>query len=259
MKRALVAVAGVAAAAAYLAGAAFTGHVNPGLARPLLDGFAPPAPYRWVNTPHIAGIQYSSQKPASAQLTLHLGPHGTPVATLTTSDSQFNALLDAYAVPPRSGQHSVSFTVTPMDPKALGTAPAGVQFAGNAYRVTAVYQPGGAQISAFHHHNNLALQYPLLALNGPGSASSNHQLLYSKDGRNWQLQHRNSADNRLVQSMIGEFFAPGYYAVGAPASTSHGSSVQRYVLLGVFIAAALIVIAIIAFTVQMRGYRQPSR
>ena len=63
---------GLGAAVLYVAGTALSGSLGPLARRPLLDGFAPPQPYRWVSPP--PNLAAGNKPPASAVVSLQLDP-----------------------------------------------------------------------------------------------------------------------------------------------------------------------------------------
>ena len=95
--------AGVGIVALYLAGAAVSGRASILTRRPLLDGLAPPTPYRWVSPP--PDLAASNKPPASTRFTVELTAEGSQLGAFSTSDGQVNLVLSQGAVPPRSGQH----------------------------------------------------------------------------------------------------------------------------------------------------------
>ena len=94
--RRLAAAAGLLAVLAYLAGAALSGQLSPLARRPLLDGLAPPPPYRWVTPP--PELSAGNKKPAGVTSGVGLGPTGSEVSAISTGDGQANLVLDASAV-----------------------------------------------------------------------------------------------------------------------------------------------------------------
>ena len=93
--------AGIGIAVLYLAGAALSGRVSPLARRPLLDGLAPPVPYRWVKPP--PDLAASNKPPASLRASVKLTPTGSQIGAFATSDGQVNLVLSEGAVPARAG------------------------------------------------------------------------------------------------------------------------------------------------------------
>jgi hypothetical protein len=122
--------AGVGILVLYLAGAAVSGRASILARRPLLDGLAPPTPYRWVHPP--ADLAAGNKPPAATRFTVQLTAAGSRLGAFSTSDGQVSLVLSEGAVPARSGQTGVQVTVDPVDPATLGPVPSGLVGAGNA-------------------------------------------------------------------------------------------------------------------------------
>ena len=71
----LALLAGVGIVVLYLAGAAVSGRASILARRPLLDGLAPPTPYRWVSPP--PDLAASNKPPASTRFTVELTANGS--------------------------------------------------------------------------------------------------------------------------------------------------------------------------------------
>jgi hypothetical protein len=237
----LVLLAGVGMVVLYLAGAAVSGRASILARRPLLDGLAPPAPYRWVTPP--SDLAASNKAPASTRFTVELGADGSRLGAFSTGDGQVNLVLSEGAVPARSGQKGVEVSIDPVDPASLGPVPAGLVAAGNAYRIQASYQPSGAQVEALGGQSSVGLVYPLLAtaVADPGG----HQVLSSADGQAWEaLQSTDTPGTHQVSARLAR---TGYVLVGVPPSQggSGGDPRNRILLLGSGIAAVIVVAALV--------------
>ena len=68
--------AGLVALALYASGAALSGHLSPLARRPLLDGLAPPTPYRWVEPP--VELVTSNEPPSSGRFKIRARTGGEP-------------------------------------------------------------------------------------------------------------------------------------------------------------------------------------
>ena len=213
--------AGLAVVALYLAGAAVSGRASILARRPLLDGLAPPTPYRWVSPP--PGLAAANKPPASTRFTLDLAANGSQLGAFSTSDGQINLVLSEGAVPARSGQRGVEVAVEPVDPATLGPVPEGLAAAGNAYRVQARYQPSGAGVEALGGQSSVGLVYPLLttAVANPGG----HVVLSSPDGRAWQRLA--STDTPATHQVSAGLTRTGYVLVGVPPSAAEGGGDSR--------------------------------
>jgi hypothetical protein len=238
----LAVLAGVVIVALYLAGAAVSGRASILARRPLLDGLAPPTPYRWVSPP--PDLAASNKPPASTRFTVELTAEGSQLGAFSTGDGQINLVLSQGAVPARSGQTGVEVTVDPIDPATLGPVPSGLVGAGNAYQVQASYQPSGDKVEALSGQSSVGLVYPLLttAVADPGG----HQVLSSADGRAWEaLQSTDTPGTHQVSARLAR---TGYVLVGvAPSAGGSGSNPRNRILLvgtgvAVVIAAAALVL-----------------
>lgn len=224
----VVVVAGLAAVALYLGGAGLSGHLrSPLRSRVLLDGFAPPPPYRWVSPPPaLAG---SNQPPAGATATIPLSVAGSDGASVLTPDSQASLFLVKGAIPPSPGQRSVRVEIQPSAPPPHARTPDGFEFDGDVYAFTARYEPSGDPITQLRVRSTVVLVFPMQSSSG----TFDHVLMASRDGRPWRqlttslagLQHQAAADVREL----------GFYAVGK-RQLSAGGGIPEILRIGVFVA-----------------------
>jgi hypothetical protein len=246
----LALLAGVGIVVLYLAGAAVSGRASILARRPLLDGLAPPTPYRWVNPP--PDLAASNKPPASTRFTLELTADGSRLGAFSTSDGQVNLVLSEGAVPARPPQTVVEVAVYPIDPATLGPLPSGLVSAGNAYRIQASYQSSGRRVEALGGQSSVGLVYPLLgtAVADPGG----HQVLSSADGRAWEALP--STDTPGTHQVSARLARTGYVVVGvAPSAGGSGDdSRNRILLLGTGIA---IVIVAAALVLRLREQTRP--
>jgi hypothetical protein len=237
----LALLAGVGIVVLYLAGAAVSGRASILARRPLLDGLAPPTPYRWVNPP--PDLAASNKPPASTRFTVELTAEGSRLGAFSTSDGQINLVLSEGAIPARPGQTEVEVAVDPVDPATLGPVPAGLVSAGNAYRIQASYRPSGTRVQALGGQSSVGLVYPLLAtaVADPGG----HQVLSSADGRAWEALP--STDTPGTHQVSAALPRTGYVLVGvAPSAGGAGEDPRnRILLLGTGIAAVIVVTALV--------------
>jgi hypothetical protein len=235
--------AGIGIAVLYLAGAALSGRTSPLTRRPLLDGLAPPAPYRWVKPP--PDLAASSKPPTSLRVSVKLTATGSQIGAFATSDGQFNLVLSEGAVPARPGQTSVAVAIDPADPATLGPAPPGLVVAGNAYRIQASYRPSGTRIAAFGGRSSVGLVYPLLAT--AVASPSGHLVLASADGRAWQqLQSTDTPGTHQVSAPLA---TAGYVMAAVPPAGTGGDGGNgrgRVLLIAGAVAALLVLAAVLA-------------
>jgi hypothetical protein len=237
----LALLAGVGIVVLYLAGAAVSGRASILARRPLLDGLAPPAPYRWVNPP--PDLAAGNKPPASTRFTLELTGDGSRLGAFSTSDGQINLVLSEGAIPARPGQTGVEVTVDPLDPATLAPPPSGLVSAGNAYRIQAAYRPSGLKVETLGGQSSVGLVYPLLATAVADPAG--HQVLSSADGRAWEALA--STDTPGTHQVSARLARTGYVQVGVAPSTggSGGDGRNRILLLGTGVAIVIVAAALV--------------
>ena len=241
-----LAVGALAAAVAYLAGAALSGHLSILARHPLMDGFVSPQPYHWVSPP--AQDAGSNQPPAGTRKLLNL-PKQQGIGYVNTSDGQVQLIIGkgTWNTPDAKGQTGVLVAVDPLDPAKFGNAPSGLTISGNVYRVATTFQPSGTAATSFTAPVTLIMEYPPLAT--VGVTPPPRTILWSKDGTTWTRVATQNA--HLQQSAYATVEKPGYYAVSvspsaiAAASSGHG----RIIGIVVFVALALFVIAAAVYVV----------
>jgi hypothetical protein len=250
----LVLLAGVGIVVLYLAGAVVSGRASILARRPLLDGLAPPTPYRWVNPP--PDLAAGNKPPASTRFTVELTANGSRLGAFSTSDGQLNLVLSEGGVAARPGQTGVEVAVDPVDPATLGAAPSGLVVAGNAYRIRASYRPSGRKVEALGGQSSVGLVYPLLAtaVADPGG----HVVLSSADGRTWEQLP--STDTPGTHQVSAGLKRTGYVQVGVAPSQGSGSDPRdRILLLGTGIAVVIVVAALVLRLRERSRAGPPSR
>jgi hypothetical protein len=250
----LVLLAGVGIVVLYLAGAVVSGRASILARRPLLDGLAPPTPYRWVNPP--PDLAAGNKPPASTRFTVELTANGSRLGAFSTSDGQLNLVLSEGGVAARPGQTGVEVAVDPVDPATLGAAPSGLVVAGNAYRIRASYRPSGRKVEALGGQSSVGLVYPLLAtaVADPGG----HVVLSSADGRTWEQLP--STDTPGTHQVSAGLKRTGYVQVGVAPSQESGSDPRdRILLLGTGIAVVIVVAALVLRLRERSRAGPPSR
>jgi len=238
----------------YLAGAVVSGRASILARRPLLDGLAPPTPYRWVNPP--PDLAAGNKPPASTRFTVELTANGSRLGAFSTSDGQLNLVLSEGGVAARPGQTGVEVAVDPVDPATLGAAPSGLVVAGNAYRIRVSYRPSGRKVEALGGQSSVGLVYPLLAtaVADPGG----HVVLSSADGRTWEQLP--STDTPGTHQVSAGLKRTGYVQVGVAPSQGSGSDPRdRILLLGTGIAVVIVVAALVLRLRERSRAGPPSR
>jgi hypothetical protein len=259
MKRRAVA-AGVVLAVAYIAAVLVAARSDPFLAKPILDGLAPPPLYRWVAPP--PAFAATNQAPASGRFVLspaggNYDPgKGTGAGVFSTGDFQVSLALAAQAIAPAPGADGVVLRITPLAPGADVTVPDGFTIAGNVIRVEATYRPTGDAVTSLQRPSLLTLAYPIVVQGGFADT-----VLFSEDGRRWTQVE--STDHPAQQSVLGTIHPLGYFAVGqasgsgSPASASTGRKVPSW-LVPLLVVLAVIVV-VLAVWVRRGGDAGPRR
>jgi hypothetical protein len=230
--------AGLVVALAYLLLAALSGGLSPLARRPLLDGTAPVAPYRWVSPP--PELAKTNVPPTPGDFTLPLTERGSRPDVLTTDDVQVTIILTAGTFPPSAGQDRVHLAVTPVDPVTIGS-PEGLVVIGNAYLVEATYEPSGDRIlEHLEEPLEVILVYPLT----PDVHTTARSVAFSPDGQVWTVS--DGTDSPAIQQTEGPVDTLGYVAAAAgqtpvefPPATE-GSSTVGVALIVAAVCAALV-------------------
>jgi len=248
--RRLAAAAGLLAVLAYLAGAALSGQLSPLARRPLLDGLAPPPPYRWVTPP--PELSAGNKKPAGVTSGVGLGPSGSEVSAISTGDGQANLVLDASAVAPSPGQGQVQVTIDPIDPAKLAGAPPDLVLAGNAYQIRLTYLPSRKPVTTLSGRMTISLLVPLLPI--PVSSPFDTTVLASPDGKGWTRQDSTATPgSHQVASNLG---SPGYVIAAVPPAPPDQPVPNRVPLYaGLATAAALVALAAVLLARRLSAVR----
>ena len=93
----------------------------------------------------------------------------------------------------------------PLDPATLPPPGDGLTVFGNAYAITATYQPSGKEITEVEEPLDVILVYPATAT----LHSNSHEMLFSPDGQTWQTL--DSSDSTAQQQ--SEANVPGFGTV----------------------------------------------
>jgi hypothetical protein len=132
-----------AAAAAYLLLAAVSAVLLRFPHRPVFDGQAPAAPYRWVDPP--PGLAESNRPPLPGGDRIPIDATGSAATAIQTEDAQAQATFPQGAFPPGEDR-AVEVLVRPLAPASLGPPPRGMRFDGNAYVWEARSVPSGRPV-----------------------------------------------------------------------------------------------------------------
>jgi len=240
-------IAGGLVVVAYLVSAVFSAHLSPLARRPLLDGTAPPEPYRWVDPP--AALAGTNQKPSPGTFTVELTPNGSKTAVLTTDDAQITLIVAKGAFPSPDGDTYIEVKLTPIAPSDVSAPDPPLEIAGNVIKVEASYQPSGKPVTV-GNGARIVLVYPFSA-NQHGS----HLVVESADGTAWTSLDSN--DLPSIQQVDALIDTLGYVAVArnpnattAPPASSGGGSTVAAIAIG----AGLVILAVAA-AIALRGRR----
>jgi hypothetical protein len=229
---------GLLVAFAYLGGTALSGRMSPLAHRPLLDGLAPPPPYRWVKPP--PEVASANKPPSGVTASVQLGPSGTAVTAISTNDGQANLLLDPNAIAPSPGDRSVKVEIQPADPATLAALPPDLAATGNAYRIRFSYQPSGKPVTTLAGKATISLVFALLPI--PVTSAFDNTILASPDGGAWTKQASTATPG--THQVASTLKQPGYVmAAVPPAPPEQAAGTNRTPLIIGLVAAALVVAA----------------
>ena len=149
--------AGIAIVALYAASAWFSGQLSPLARRPLLDGLAPPTPYRWVDPP--PELASTNLAPAPGTFRVELGNRGTLTAVLTTTDAQVTLILPKGSFALAEGERSIEVSIEPLAAAEVDPPLPPLEIEGNVYLLEATYVPSDepAELAA---EARVVLTYP---------------------------------------------------------------------------------------------------
>ena len=197
----------------YVVGGIVSGHLSPLARRPLLDGFIPPPPYRWVDPP--PELASSNLPPASGKTRIPIGPNGSEAAFFATDDAQVTLNVPKGAFPALSGNKAVEVTIEPVDPASVGPLPGRLSVTGNVYLMRATYQPTGDRAHRLDASVVAILTYPSLS-----NDLGNHTLVVSPNGKRWE--RIKTHDQHATKQVNGRLRSLGYLAVGSTPLPSAG-------------------------------------
>lgn len=249
--------AGLALVGVYAVAAVATHRLALDGTRPLFDGFAPRAPYRWVKPP--PELAAGNMPPQPVERTIPLGAQGNDPANASTADAQFIVTLPSSAVAAHPPDTALGLKVTPLDAGTLGPLPPERTIVSNAYQVEIAYQPSQEAVTQVAASATVAL-----TANSLGDV-----LLYSPDGQAWQ--EINSRAFGATDGLTGQFRGAGYYLITAspkatasttiapsPGKATSGSPVVAIVV-AVFAGAAVFGVMLVLRGGKAAREDQPAR
>jgi hypothetical protein len=215
--------------------------------RPLYDGFAPPARYRFVDPPPFFAA--GNEQPEAATATVALRANGSAPISVSTGDGQVALNLAPAAVPAHGADRHVRVTITPESAEGVGRLPGGLRTNGNVYRVNLRYEPSGAPVRAVRDPGTLLVALPEVG----------ESFFRSDRGRVWSAVDADALPPRNL-SITTPFDGPGFYVSGTqlpllPGPPAEGSS---SVALVAGVGAAVLVVVLVGVGVLLRRRRHRS-
>lgn len=206
---------GIAIAALYVTSAWFSGQLSPLARRPLLDGLAPPTPYRWVDPP--PELASTNLAPAPGTFRVELGNRGSVTAVLTTTDAQVTLILPKGSFTPAERERAVEVSIEPLAASAIDPPSPPLDIVGNVYRLEAAYIPSedSAELAA---QARVVLTYPFSTGAHPGQT-----IVHSTDGASWTATDTN--DLPSIQQADAPIDGFGYVAVARDTTATSGPEV----------------------------------
>lgn len=248
--------AGIAIVALYAGGAWFSGQLSPLARRPLLDGLAPPTPYRWVDPP--PELASTNLVPAPGTFRIELGNRGNVTAVLTTTDAQVTLILPKGSVAPAERERALEVSIEPFGASSVDPPPPPFEILGNVYRLDSTYIPSDepAELAA---EARVVLTYPFSTGSHPGNT-----VLHSSDGASWTATDTN--DLPSIQQADAPIEALGYVAVArdttataTPGSTNDEGSPVATIVISVGLVALAAAAAVALWGQPIRRGRKSGR
>lgn len=202
--------------------------------RPMFDGFAPPAPYRWVDPP--PEFEGENQAPSSGERTFPIAREAG-AQTVSTDDAQALVSVPSGAFASLTGTDMVTVTISPMDPLELGPPPGGLRLDGNGYRVEARHPQTGAAVAP-ELPVIVFLRYPVHA-----------NRLVRWTGERWQALPSNIIPTSL--EVYAETPDLGTFVTAAPA-TAVPTQAPHWATLGLLAAGAAVIGALAGLLARRR-------
>ncbi|HEY7438893.1 MAG TPA: hypothetical protein VIC35_05805 [Acidimicrobiia bacterium] len=217
--------------------------------RPLYDGFAPTEQYRWVDPP--AFFASGNKTPAGVTSTVELTRAGSRPAGIATSDAQLVLDLGTGAVATHGRDTKVRITITPVSAAGLERVPSGLRANGNAYRVSATYEPSHVPVRQPFVRSTMLLTVPEVGT----------QLFTARaTGRGWTPIPSDALPPSNL-SVSANLAAPGYYldATRLPSLVGPGQSSSTSLALPIAIGIGGLVLVLVGagLLLARRRRRQP--
>ena len=195
-----------------------------GGARPFLDGYTPPPPYRWVSPP--PSLAKNNQPPTGGTTTIGLTDGSSDPAGAFTDDGQITVSFNPGTFTDSTGQTGVLVQITPIAPQP--PTPAGLVADGNVYSMKATFVPSGKPATVLHTPVLLDMRYP----------SRKPDAIYRVEGSNW-TPLENSTVQDLLLTIDARTAQLGTFAAGhrTGSATPNSGPVNPLILLGLGVGA----------------------
>jgi hypothetical protein len=172
-----------------------------------------------------------------------MGSSGVVGQALLTTDDQVTLIVPDGSIRAHAGDRQVTFDVTPVCATTLGSVGHGLVSFGNAYQLSATYEPSGAKVTSLKTPLQAILLYPVTV----NLRSASHSLYVSTDGTSWTK--RPSIDDHAMQQVSAKITRLGYVQVAGvpgaatvtPVPTGTGGTQTLKVVLLVVGACALLI------------------
>jgi hypothetical protein len=168
--------------------------------RPLYDGLAPPAPYRWVDPPQ--DLADGNEEPADGDGRVSFKKGKSQPLSVTTGDGQAQVVFKTESLKARRGEKEAVVSIVPLDPADLPEQ-RGITIDGNAYRVEATYARS-KDPATIEQEISIVLRYP-----------AHGREVVRLDGKRWTKLKTNRAETSF--QAFADSRQLGIFAVhGAP-------------------------------------------
>jgi hypothetical protein len=226
-----VALAFAGAATIYVLAAFVTVDAEQHPVRALYEGIGPAPPYEWVHPP--GALRANNTQPIGATLAIGFAGNGNVQTSFTIPDGEFVLTVAKGSFARVDGAQNILLGIEPADPAKLGRLPPGLFSDGNAYRVTANYQPGGRAAPQSLQPIDALIQEPASAV----------AVLDSPDGRTWSRLNIRHVPGQAVVATT--FTTLGYIMTAANHQIvpPQPSGIAQSLLIGILAGVAVLVAA----------------
>jgi hypothetical protein len=163
---------GVVAVAAYVSAALVVANGGRVMPRPLYDGLAPAAPYRFASPPpDLAG---DNEQPEPGKGVVDIVGKSSAPTSISTGDGQLQVVLQKGTFEARMKEKAVEVTMTPFVPPEPLDIGGGLRIEGNAYRVDAKYAKSD-EVAGAKQDLTVVLRFP-----------NNASVMVRREGNGWE-------------------------------------------------------------------------